>query len=163
MTYEIEVGPSMRRVIRNAIDEAIYDVLGGPIAAAERLGVSRQAVHTLLKVGFLRDRATALRLEQATTDAGCTIPAAELMDLAEWHGPQRHGAPPRGKRGPNGSSPRTPVAKLPVGGGTDAGREARAEARKVGRKAASRRPIPPPSEWSFPQRRRRFTPNRRAA
>lgn len=135
----------MRRVIRNAIDEAIHDVLGGPGAAAERLGVSRQAVHTLLKVGFLRDRATALRLEQATTDAGCTIPAAELMDLAEWHGPERHGAPPRGKRkDPNGSSPRlTPVPKQPVGGGgTEAGVQARASARKVRRTARARGSTP---------------------
>ena len=124
------------REIHTALEEAIFLRLGGAVTACHQLGVSTQAVYKLLAIGYVSSRSTALRLEELTG-----IPAAELMQLAPWT-PGRPTPNPRGRKGPNGPSPRpSPVAKLPVGGGTEAGREARAHMR--GGVAAKGKRTPP--------------------
>lgn len=90
-SYEIPEGDNMKRIIRSALEEAIYDVLGGPVPAAGAMQVSRQAVHSLLDARLVKSRAAAMRIEQATREAGREVPAAELMELIPWRGPDRHG------------------------------------------------------------------------
>lgn len=98
------------RVIRNAIEEAIYVALGGVRAAAAILEVSTQALYQLLGAELVRNRETAVKIHQATLDAGHEVPAAELMNLAPWRGAERHpsgGAPaprPSGRRSNGGGS-----------------------------------------------------------
>lgn len=118
MAYEIVEGT---RRIENVVQEVIFQVLGGREAAAERLGVTRQAVHYLLGSPYIRDRKLALRLSEMTN-----IPAAELMALTPWR-PETRGNDPKGRRGPNGSSPRPiPLAgRSPAGGGSNHGVEAK--------------------------------------
>jgi hypothetical protein len=98
MTYEII---EVRRQITSALEEAIYDVLGGPVKAAAALGVTKQAVHYLLNQGSVRSLDAAERIEEATKKAGRLVPRAELMNLVPWHGPDRHaednGGPSGGK------------------------------------------------------------------
>ncbi len=76
--------------IRNAIEEAVYVVLGGPTKASNALGCSNSAVHSLLSSGMVQVRDAALRIEEATRSAGCMVPATELMALVPWRGPERH-------------------------------------------------------------------------
>ncbi len=96
--YDIPEGDGLRRLIRNAREEAIYDVLGGIKAAAEALGVRRQSVHYLLAQPRIRDVDTAKGLSEATARAGRLVPAAEILDHAPWRGPDRNGTGPRGRR-----------------------------------------------------------------
>jgi DNA-binding transcriptional regulator YdaS (Cro superfamily) len=76
------------RKIQNAIEEAVYGVLGGIRPAAERLQVSTQALYQLLTAGVVKNREAALRIAAATRAVGCEVPAAELMDLIPWTGPR---------------------------------------------------------------------------
>lgn len=73
--------------IGTAIDDAIYNVLGGVRAAATTLGVSTQALYQHLGRGYVADRETALLYEQATVAAGRRVPASQLMGLEPWTGP----------------------------------------------------------------------------
>jgi hypothetical protein len=104
------------RKIQNAIDEAIFGVLGGIRPAADRLQVSTQALYLLLNAGVVKNRAAALRITAATRAVGCEIPAAELMDLVPWTGP-RPGWPapdddPPPLRGKGRDGPQPKAAKL---------------------------------------------------
>jgi hypothetical protein len=103
-TYFIPEGPSLKREIKSAVDEAIYEVLGGPSAAAEAVKSSRGAIGNLVANQPIKDRATALKIEHATIRAKRKVPAAELMDLVPWQGPKRHGSDPDG----NGKGTREP-------------------------------------------------------
>lgn len=132
------------REIRNAVEEAVYWSLGGVREVAKLLDCATQSVYEHLGRGLIRNREVALEYERLTREAGRPVPATELMDLVPWQGPARMGGPGRGKRGPNGSSPRpASVAKLPTGGGTEAGTHARADARKTRTRKASQRPVKP--------------------
>jgi hypothetical protein len=138
------------------------DWCGGPTEATFRLRVSSATIHDWKKAGFFRDREKAI---EAAVMCGWLVTPAQLLGVPEAPAAE---LPDPEKRGPKDKSPRS-IAPAPQvmppagGGGTDAGREARAEARSGRRKVASRRPIPPTSEWSFPKRKRSLTPNRRAA
>ena len=88
-SYLIPDRPPLQREIRSAVDEAIYDVLGGPSAAADALASSRGAVGNLVANQPIKDRATALKIEEATAKAKRRVPAAELMALVPW-GSLRH-------------------------------------------------------------------------
>jgi hypothetical protein len=81
------------REVRNALEEAVYGVFGGPTKASFALRVSQTVIHRLLSVGYISKRQTALEWEDATAAAGLRIPAAELMALAPWRGPSRSGHP----------------------------------------------------------------------
>lgn len=99
--YEIPEGDGLRRMIRTPLEEAIYDVLGGMVPAAEALGVKRQHVHYWLSTKRLRDRDIAVRLAEATMKVGRPVPVTELLDLEPWRGPERHdgtSGPTPGKR-----------------------------------------------------------------
>jgi hypothetical protein len=110
MAYEIVEGT---RRIENVVQEVIFQVLGGREAAAERLGVTRQAIHYLLASPYIRDRKLALRLAEMTG-----IPAAELMALTPWQPETRGNGPKGGRKGPNGSGPRPHLASAkPLAGG----------------------------------------------
>ena len=96
--YTIPASESLTRTIRYPIEEAIYDVLGGVLGAAEALDVSRQAVLSMLANRPIRHRGTAVKLSEATVAAGCEVPAAELMELVPWRGPERHDPNGEGRR-----------------------------------------------------------------
>ncbi len=96
--YAIPEGDDLIRKIRNAREEAIYDVLGGINAATEKLGVRRQSVHYLLTQPRIRDTDTAKRLAEATAREGRPVPVAEILDLEPWRGPERHGSDPSRRR-----------------------------------------------------------------
>jgi hypothetical protein len=121
--YEIPEGDGLRRMIRTPLEEAIYDVLGGMVPAAEQLGVKRQHVHYWLSTKRLRDRDIAVRLAEATEKVGRPVPVTELLDLEPWRGPERHGSDPtkKGKLGPKVRRLRSghATATLPVGGGAE--------------------------------------------
>lgn len=76
--------------MRNALEEAVYVVLGGPTKMCLALQCSNSNIQELVKKGLVQVRNTALAIEQATERAGCRVPAAELMDLVPWQGPERH-------------------------------------------------------------------------
>lgn len=78
------------RIVQNALEEAVYIVLGGPTKASHAFLCSSSNVQDLVKRGFLRDRDTAIRWAEVTEGAGCRIPPAELMDFVTWEGPSRH-------------------------------------------------------------------------
>ena len=78
------------REIRTAIEEAVYVVLGGPTKASLAFQCSNAAVHALVSNGFTHKRSTALDIEEVTAQHGCRVPAAELMALVPWQGPERH-------------------------------------------------------------------------
>ncbi len=78
------------RLVRNALEEAIYIVFKGPTKASHVLLCSSTNVHELVRRQFLKDRDGAVRLSDLTADAGCRVPAAEIMDLVPWEGPSRH-------------------------------------------------------------------------
>lgn len=137
--YEIPEGDGLRRMIRNPLEEAIHDVLGGAVPAAAALGVTRQNVHYLLTVGRLRDRDVAVRLAEATKLAGRPVPVTELLDLEDWRGPERHDdGPQKGRKGPNGRSPQV-VALAPKVSGSDAPAGAEARLRGATRARGRRR------------------------
>lgn len=89
------------REIRTAIEEAVYVVLGGPTKASLAFQCSNAAVHALVSNGFTHKRSTALDIEEVTAQHGCRVPAAELMALVPWQGPERH----PGLRTPTAVSP----------------------------------------------------------
>ena len=106
------------RAIANALEEAIYVALGGPLLASRQLEVTAQAVYKLLLVGYVSSRALALRLEGLTG-----IPGAELMQLAPWRPGDRHPAGPtngtRAKRKrPSKAMPSAGVGCAGTGGTT---------------------------------------------
>jgi hypothetical protein len=92
--------------ITNAVEEAIYGVLGGPEKAHKALGMSRPMVYIWLGQRMIRNRETALHVEMITAKRGTRIPAAELMALVSWTGPTRG----NGKRVPRDSRCMAPVA-----------------------------------------------------
>jgi hypothetical protein len=124
------------REITNALEEAIYLELGGPVPACHALLVSTQAVYKLVHQGFVSSRALALKIQNLTG-----VPAAELMQLAPWRGPERLGDDPEpGKRR---RDPKAPTPLRPVGAAATRpgdGVQARTTAR--GKAAARRRSTP---------------------
>jgi hypothetical protein len=139
------------RAITNALEEAIWLALGGPLPACQQLEVTVQAVYKLLAGGYVSSRALALRLEGVTG-----IPAVELMQLAPWRpGDRNHDGPTNGTRRkrkpPSKAVPAPAVARAPVA------RQARAKesATLVGlrvRSASIVRPLSARSERSVPAR-----------
>ena len=91
-SYRIAESDRLERIIRNPVEEAIFDVLGGIPNAAKALGCARGAVYYLVDAWPLTDRRTAVSLDEATTKAGCRVPAGELLGLKDhpWQGPERH-------------------------------------------------------------------------
>lgn len=78
------------RIVRNALEEAIYIVLKGPTKASHALDCSSTNVQDLVKKEFIRSRDTAVAIDEATVRAGRRVPAAEIMALVPWEGPTRH-------------------------------------------------------------------------
>lgn len=96
------------RIITNAVEEAVYVVLGGPTKASLAVRVSNQAIHNVLTQRIVRTAEMALAFEDATAAAGCRIPLRELAGKIEWEGPARHPELPKDGAGnsPNGSRSR---------------------------------------------------------
>lgn len=101
---------SPEKEIRNAVEEAVYVALGGVREVAKRLDCATQSVYEHLGRGLIRNREVALEYERLTQEAGHAVPAAELMDLVPWQGPQRMGTPPKGskRRGKDSAASATP-------------------------------------------------------
>jgi hypothetical protein len=122
------------------------DWCGGPTEATFRLRVSSATIHDWKKAGFFRDREKAI---EAAVMCGWLVTPAQLLGVPEAPASE---LPDPEKRGPKDKSPRSiapaPQVMQPAGGGTEAGREARAEARSGRRKVASRHTPTPPSCWS---------------
>jgi hypothetical protein len=104
-SYEIPEGTALKRVIRNPREEAVYDVLGGRTQARLMLEVSRQAIHQLLACERVKDLDTAERIAAVTKREGREVPVIELMNLAPWHGPERHDADPMASKRRKKSAP----------------------------------------------------------
>ena len=77
------------REIRNAVEEAVYGILGGPTKTAIKVECSGQAVHLWIERGKVRTD-KVFDLEDATANAGCRISARELAGKTAWNGPSRH-------------------------------------------------------------------------
>ena len=108
MAYEIT---ESTRVIENVVQEVIFQVFGGREAAAEKLGVTRQAIHYLLASAYIRDRKLAIRLSKMTG-----ISAPELMALTTWQPETRGGPNRRTRRVPKDLSQQTGLASVPTAG-----------------------------------------------
>lgn len=92
------------RAIRNAVDEAVYIVLGGITPASNYCFTSNQRIQHVVKMGIVRSAQLALRLERETEKRGQRVPMDELAGEAPWSGPDRHPDLPR-RNGSNGGGP----------------------------------------------------------
>jgi hypothetical protein len=103
--YKIELEPRTR-TIANVRDEWVYVGFGNLNAAADALGMTRQAVSHLYRNG-IRNREVAIKVHTALAERGMRIPVGELLELPDiqWRGPDRHGNDGNGATG-NGAAKR---------------------------------------------------------
>lgn len=89
---------SLRRRVSRAVEEAIYDVLGGPAEAGRILKCTRQYAQQVASGGPVRDRIMALRIQEATRERDRIVPASELMEIVPWLGMDVRSPDPKTRR-----------------------------------------------------------------